>query len=185
MDTFPTAAVLFHFLPRFTSPCCSFPTTPTVARQVQESYELHLIEDLEQVRIYPWPNTWAEAPAVLMYQFSPRPGFTSMLWIKVPTGINKCGSSDFDIRFGPETIRWPTSHWAMICFHTVSGSTRAYACRTVWSYWCFNNCQRCLCYAFKVNQTVEMRAVHHLVTNWYDRCSMTSFQQAMIFQEAL
>ncbi len=44
-------------LPRLPiSPCCSFPTTPTVARQFQESYESAWIED-EQVHLPSEPNT--------------------------------------------------------------------------------------------------------------------------------
>src|SRR5699024_662713 len=88
--------ISFHLerpaLPTLTSSCWILPTCPIVARQVERI--IRTSPDLNLINTYlpSLPNTCALAPAERAI-CPPLPGFNSILWITVPTGIFCSGSA--------------------------------------------------------------------------------------------
>ncbi|CEO98484.1 hypothetical protein PBRA_006598, partial [Plasmodiophora brassicae] len=74
--------------PILTNLCSALPTTPTVARQSRRNMR----SSLEGMRTTAYPASTSfssrtqEAPAVRTI-WAPRPGYTSRLWISVPSGM--------------------------------------------------------------------------------------------------
>ena len=91
--------------------CCSLPTEPIVARQVAKI--IRTSPEFKRINTYlpSLPSTCALVPAERI-NCPPLPGFISMLWITVPTGMFSNGNAlpTLISASGPDTRRMPTSN---------------------------------------------------------------------------